>query len=176
MIQSVKNICSSISDQQVLQLFNDKCFKIVDKDKTSAEFCMDNFVVPVDGHSCISIGVDSISGEFELFDNNILTTGSPSIDLVQDSTYVRGILLMVEYPNNDEDGEEINISDKSVEIWIEDAKSLQWKQYSMYNFFSIFSNPKSNNPEDLINRIKIVHSSSEFDVSIKALITYGKVQ
>lgn len=173
-IQKVKDICSSIDDQPILQLFNDKCFKIADKSKTTEEFCISDFAFPTDGHSCISIGVDSIGGEFTLFDNEILTIGSPSLELTENSTYVRGILLYVTYPGNDEDGEEIEISDKSVELWIEDSATLQFKKYSLYNLFCIFSNPKSNDPSDLINRIKIVNPNDKFKVSVRALALYGK--
>lgn len=173
-IPKINETCSPAT-QDILQLFDDKCYKIVKVDKTGAEFCMDDFAFPTDGASCISLEVAVSGDELILFDNEILVSGSPIIDLVKDKIYVRGILLKVTYPTNDTNGEEILIEDKSVDLWIEDAETLVYKKFPIHNFFALFTNPKSNDPRELINRIKIVNPNLLYSVTVSAIIIYGKV-
>lgn len=176
-LNEVSNICDRSGDtQKLLQLFDDKCFKIIDGSDAKSAFCLDDFAFPVDGHSCISIDIEMIGGELVLFDNYVQIIGSPSQDLTQDKQYVRGILLKVDYPSLDDNGEEILITDKKVSLYIEDVDTLQYRRYPMYNLFSLFTNPKSNDPADLINKIKIVNPSDIFNVNISGLLIYGKAQ
>jgi len=175
-IPKINTLCNSSSTQDILQLFDDKCFKVVSGTSTGSEFCLADFAFPVDGTSCMSLSAEMLGGEIVLFDNEILTIGSPVTDLTLDKIYVRGILLKITYPINDDNGEEIDIANKSVELWIEDAETLTYKKYNLYNLFAMFTNPKSNDPTDLINRIKIVNSNSTFNIKVSGLITYGKVK
>lgn len=177
-ISDLTDICSNGSgaSQDILQLFDDKCFKIVSGAEITGQFCMGDFAFPSDGHSCISLNVDVNQGELTLFDNEILSIGSPIIDLTEGKLFVRGILLKVTYPDKDDNGEEILITDKKVELWIEDAETLQYKELPLYNFFALFTNPKSNDPRDLINRIKIVNPNPLYKIKVSGLIVYGKVQ
>jgi len=177
-IPKLNTVCSNdaADNQPILQLFDDKCFKIVDGAKAETSFCLDDFAFPVDGKSCIALEGSMDGGELTLFDNQILTAGSPVLDLMSDSIYVRGIMVKIKYPTNDSNGEEIDIVDKNVEIWIEDAETLDYKKHPLYNLFVMFTNPKSNDPRHLINRIKIVNPNSMYAVSIMALIVYGKVK
>jgi hypothetical protein len=179
MISKVNDICNKdgSTSQEILQLFDDKCFKLVKGADVTGSFCLDDFAFPSDGHICMSMNIEMGGGEeLTLFDNEILTVGSPASELEMNDMYVRGIIIKITYPVNDDDGEEIDITDKSVELWIEDAATLQYKKYSLYNLFSIFTNPKSNDPSDLINRIKIVNPNELFDIKVDGLIIYGKVQ
>lgn len=177
-IPKIDSVCNSTAadNQAILQLFDDKCFKIVEKSKTSGEFCLADFAFPVDGYSCINLDAQMDAGEITLFDNQILTAGSPVLDLTQDSIFVRGIMVKVTYPANDDNGEEIDIADKNVELWIEDAETLAYKEHPLYNLFTLFTNPKSNDPRHLINRIKIVNPNLLYSVKVSALIIYGKVK
>jgi hypothetical protein len=177
-IPKINDVCiNNASDNQaILQLFDDKCFKIVEKEKTSGEFCLPDFAFPVDGYSCINLGAEVDNGEIILFDNQILTAGSPVLDLTSGAVFVRGIMLKVIYPIKDDNGEEIDIVNKSVELWIEDAETLAYKKHPLYNLFALFTNPKSNDPKDLINRIKIINPNLLYTVKISALIIYGKVK
>ena len=175
MIPSISNICNdSTSNQPILQLFNDKCFKIVDKDATTGQFCIGDFAFPADGHSCISIEVGASGSEHMIFDNGLAPIVPPVPDLNSDTSYARGVLLHVTYPTLDINGDELNISDKKVIVSIEDVSSGSFINHPLYNLFTIFTNPKSNDPLDLINRIKIVNPSTLFKVKIKGLIIYGK--
>jgi hypothetical protein len=177
-IPKIDDVCiNNASDNQaILQLFDDKCFKIVQKEKTSDGICLADFAFPVDGQSCITLDADMDSGEITLFDNQILTAGSPVLDLTSGAIFVRGIILKVTYPLNDDNGEEIDITDKNVELWIEDAETLAYKEHPMYNLFTLFTNPKSNDPRHLINRIKIVNPNLLYKVKVSALIIYGTVK
>jgi hypothetical protein len=177
-INKIEAFCENAAsnNQAILQLFDDKCFKIVQKAKTSGDFCIGDFAFPVDGKSCIELDAEMDSGEITLFDNSILTAGSPVLDLTKDAIFVRGIILKITYPQNDDNGEEIDIVDKNVELWIEDAETLGYKEHPLYNLFSLFTNPKSNDPRHLINRIKIVNPNLLYTVKVSALIIYGKVK
>ena len=177
-ISKLTDVCmkSSSASQDILQLFDDKCFKIVSGSSIAGSFCLDDFAFPVDGHSCLGLDVKVSPGELTIFDNEILTTGSPFTDLEEGDVYARGVIIKVTYPTADDDGDEILIGDKKVELWIEDAETLEYKKHPMYNLFMLFTNPKSNDPRDLINRIKIVNPNANYKVSISALIVYGNVQ
>lgn len=176
-INNINSICDRTEDtQKMLQLFDDRCLKIIDGADAKTAFCLNKFAFPVDGHSCISIDIESEGGEIVLFNNDISIIGSPADDLSKDQNYVRGILLNIEYPSLDLNGEEISILDKSVDLYIEDVNSLQYKRYPLYNLFALFTNPKSNDPNDLINKIKIVNPNDNFNISITGLLIYGKVQ
>jgi hypothetical protein len=177
-IPNILSVCNNNADdnQAILQLFDDKTFKIVEGAKTSGTFSLADFAFPVDGKSCIELTATMANGEITLFDNQILTAGSPVIDLIKDAIFVRGIILKVTYPINDSNGDEIDIVDKNVELWIEDAETLEYKEHPLYNLFTLFTNPKSNDPRHLINRIKIVNPNLLYDVKVSALIIYGKVK
>jgi hypothetical protein len=175
-LNEVNNICDkSGANQKILQLFNNKCFTIVDGADSKSVFCLDDFAFPVDGSSCISIDIEMDNGEIILFDNNIELIGSPAEPLVEGKQYVRGILLKIDYPENDNNGEEIDITNKRVELYIEDSELFEYRRYPLYNLFTIFTNPKSNNASDLINKIKVVNPN-DFNISITGLLIYGKVQ
>ena len=112
-------------------------------------------------------------GEIILFDN-ALGAFSPSAVLESEKLYARGIMIRIIYPVNNTDGEEIQLVDKSVKIEIEDSETLTPTQYPLYDFFTIFTNPKSNKASDLINKIKIVNPNLLYNIRVSALILYGK--
>lgn len=174
MIPQLSTVCDKSSSQNILQLFDDKCFKIVEQDKTTGEFCLGGFAFPADGHSCINIEVGASGGEQIIFDNGLAPIVPPVDDLSADTVYARGLLLYVTYPTLDTNGDEIDISDKKVIVSIEDVANASYTDHSMYNLFTIFTNPKSNDPLDLINRIKVINPNVLFKVNIKGLVIYGK--
>lgn len=178
MIPTVDKICSSslADSQDILQLFDDKCFKIVSGKDITGQFCLGDFAFPVDGQGCISINLELDGGEKTIFDNEILSIASPFNELEIGKPYVRAVMLKITYPLDDINGEEINIKDKKVELWIEDAESLEFKKIPLYNLFMIFTNPKSNDPRDLINRIKIVNPHVLYKVKISGLVIYGNAE
>lgn len=174
MLPTLNNICDCCDNNQaILQLFDDKCFKIIEGAGTIGQFCLSDFAFPVDSHSCINFTINS-EEEYSVFDNGIISLGSPSADLLSGNLYVRGVMIKIVYPTNNDDGEEISIVDKNVELWIEDAETLDYKKHPLHNLFILFTNPKSNDPKTLINRIKIVNPNTNFKIKLVGLITYGK--
>lgn len=173
MIPKLNEICDCCdTNQAILQLFNDKCFKVVDGKETRENFCLNDFAFPTDGETCVGLTGTVNGGTVSLFDNQVFLS-SPSQLLESGRLYARGILLKVTYPANDSNSEEILIANKSVRLIIEKADALEAIEYPMYNFFALFTNPKSNSPEELINKIEVVNPNADYPVRINALIVYG---
>jgi hypothetical protein len=172
-LNQVCDCCGGSESQPLLQLFDNKCFKIVDGKTTSGEFCLSDFAFPVDGYSCANLNIELDGGEYTLFDNQ---TGmiSPNAVLETGKLYARGVLVKITYPVNDENGEEILLVDKSINIAIQTADTLVETVYPMYNLFTIFTNPKSNKAEHLINKIKIINPNQDFKIRISALVLFGQ--
>jgi hypothetical protein len=162
--------CGGAGDQQILQLFDDKCFGIVKGKDVSSDFCLKDFAYPLDGHSCVNKEVLPLS-EVLLIDNDLF---SPAEELNVKHVYAKGILLKIIYPEKDDNGEEIAFSDKQVKIILTDEETLTETAYPLYNFFSIFTNPKSINSDSLINKIKVYNNNADFSVRIDALILLSK--
>ena len=178
-IPKIKDICEDCGDHSaILQLTDSKEFGIFEHGFGSQLGSLDlsDFASPVDGHSCTHLQAEINNGELELFNNGITNVGSPAQDLDEGKLYVRGIILKIDYPKLDNNGEEIDIKDKNVQLWIEDAQSLQYKEYPLHNLFTLITNPKSNDASQLINKIKIVNPNALFEVKVNGLITYGKAE
>jgi hypothetical protein len=171
-LDEICTCCGGYPNQPILQLFDDRCFRVVEGKETSGEFCLKDFAFPVDGKSCVGLTVDLDGGEITLFDNQ-LTQVSPSTLLESGKEYVRGILLKVIYPTKDEDGEAVTTDIKNVTLIIENAEPFSSAEYPLYEFFSIFTNPKSNKATDIINKIKIVNPNLKYKIRVSALILYG---
>ena len=99
---------------------------------------------------------------------------SPSQILESGKEYARGILLKITYPIYDNNSEEIALTAKSVKLSIERASDMQSLEYPLHNLFIMFMNPKSNDPEDLINKIEIINPNVDYIVKVSALVLFGK--
>jgi hypothetical protein len=172
-LNEVCDCCGGSEVQPLLQLFDNKCFKIVEGKSTSGEFCLTDFAFPVDGYSCVNLNIELEGGEYTIFDNQIGVL-SPSAELESGKLYARGIMIKVTYPLKDDNGEEIPLVDKSVKLAIETADTLVETQHPLYTLFMTFTNPKSNQAEDLINKIKIINPNLNFQVRISALVLFGQ--
>jgi hypothetical protein len=171
-LNEICECCGGYENQPILQLFDNKCFGIVDGKEISEDFCLKDFAFPTDGYSCIGITVKEggISSEdITLFDNDLPV---PLAILESGKPYVRGILVKVTYPTNDLNSEEIPISDKNVTLEITRYNG-DMTFYPMYNFFSIFTNPKSNDPSQIINKIVLSNSNTNYQIRVSALILFG---
>lgn len=171
-LNDICDCCGGYENQPFLQLFNDKCFKIVDQKDISEEFCLGDFSVAVDGYSCVGLKLEAGGGTLTLFDNQVIIN-SPSQVLESGKAYARGILLKVTYPTYDNNSEEIALNKKSVKILIERASDMQSLEYPLHNLFIMITNPKSNDPEDLINKIEIVNPNQDYVVKVAALVLFG---
>ena len=172
-LNEVCTCCGGNENQPILQLFDNKCFKIVDGKNTSGEFCLNDFAFPVDGYTCIGLNISIDGGEHTLFDNQAGFI-SPSGILESGKLYARGVIVKITYPTNDEDGEEIPFVEKSIQIGLETADTLTETVYPLHNLFMIFTNPKSNKTEDLINKIRIINPNTNYQIRVSALVLFGK--
>jgi hypothetical protein len=168
--------CSTVSVKPLLTLI-EKCFTISDQNKVTAQLCLDDFAYPVDGKQCIGLEVPkSIEGDLDqsitLFDNQI-TVASPVEDLDKNKSYVRGILLKIVYLTEDSNSEEVPLLSKKCFITITNALGEDCT-YPLYNFFSIFTNPETVDPQDFINKIVITNPSIKYSFKVDALIIYTK--
>ena len=168
--------CSTVSVKHLLTLI-DQCFTISDQDKVTAQLCLDDFAYPVDGKQCIGLEVPkSIEGAEDqslvLFDNGITIT-SPVEDLDKNKSYVRGVLLKIVYLTEDENSEEVPLISKKCFITITNALGEECT-YPLYNFFSIFTNPETVDPQDFINKIVVTNPSTKYSFKVDALLIYTK--
>lgn len=172
-LNEICDCCGGNANQPVLQVL-DKCFSIADGKNITGQFCLNDFGFPTDGHSCIGINVDSVHGSKNIFDNEILAF-SPAEDLISGKSYARGVLIKITYPSSDNNGEDLLITNKNVIISIETYDGTT-TEYPLYNFFSIFTNPKSNDPSQLINKIDIINPNADYSVRITALVLFGNAE
>jgi len=172
-LNEVCDCCGGYENQPVLQIFSDNCFRVVEGKDTHGEFCIGNFAFPVDGYSCLALNAEVSGGEITVFDNavNVL---SPSEVLESGKLYARGVMIRIVYPTYNTDGDSLATIDKSVRISIETADTLTTSEYPLYDFFTIFTNPKSNKVEDLINKIKIINTNELYAVRVSGLVLFGK--
>jgi hypothetical protein len=168
-LNEICDCCGGYENQPMLQLFDNKCFGIVDGKDITEDFCMKDFAFPTDGYSCIGITLQEDGGNTVLFDNNL---PFPLAVLESGKSYARGILLKITYPTNDLNSEEILIANKNVVLTIDTYNGVS-TDYPLYNFFSIFTNPKSNDPSQIINKIELSNPNVDYPIRISALILFG---
>ena len=171
-LNDICDCCGGYENQPFIQLFNDKCFKIVDKKDILGEFCLGDISLATDGYQCIGLTVEAGGGTLTLFDNQVIIN-SPSQVLESGKAYARGILLKVTYPTYDNNGEELLLNKKSVTLTIERASDMQALDYPLHNLFIMFTNPKSNDPDDLINKIEIINPNADYVIKVSALVLFG---
>jgi hypothetical protein len=172
-LNEVCDCCGGTESQPILQLFDDRCFRVVEGKDVHGEFCLKDFAFPADGYSCIGLNVDTDGGEILIFDNK-LDTLSPSSELISGELYARGILIRIVYPTYDNNGESLTLADKSMKLYIENGESLAGIELPLYDLFTMFTNPKSNKTSELINKIKVVNPSTKFKIRVVALVIDGK--
>lgn len=171
-LNEICNCCGGTEKQPILQLFDDRCFRIVEGKDVHGEFCLKDFAFPVDGYSCVGLNVDLEGGEIVVFDNK-LETLSPSSSLISGELYARGVLLRIVYPTYNTDGESLTLTDKNVKLYIENGEDLAGVELPLYDLFTTFTNPKSNRADELINKIKVINPNQKFKIRVMALVLYG---
>jgi hypothetical protein len=172
-LNEICDCCGGNANQPVLQVINN-CFSITDGKDILGQFCLNDFGFPTDGHTCIGINVDSDHGTKNIFNNELLVF-SPAGELISGKAYARGILLKIIYPTTDNNGEDIILTNKNVILSIETYDG-NVSEYPLYNFFSIFTNPKSNEPSQLINKIDIINPNTDYSIRISALVLFGNAE
>lgn len=168
-LNDICDCCGGSDNQEILQLFDEKYFGISNGKSVSEEFDLSDFAFPTDGYTCAGLNLEAAGGTHEIFNNNLPI---PMLELQKGKSYTRGLLLKITYPTNDLNSEEIIISDKSVTLTIETFDGIS-TDYPLYNFFCIFTNPKSNDPSKVINKIEITNPNN-YNIRISALILLGE--
>jgi hypothetical protein len=170
-LNDICTCCGGYENQPILQLFDDKCFKIVNTSESGCGFCLGDFAYPVDGHTCLALNVAINGGEVTVFDNVLDPLNTDP--LPSETLYARAALIRIHYPTNDEDGEEIQYVDKSVKVRITNYQGFE-SELPVNDLFTIFTNAKSNAQSDLINKIRIVNPNLNYVVRVTALVLFGK--
>jgi len=173
-LNEICECCGGYENQPLLQLAGNKCFVIANGNETDGEFCLKEFAYPVDGHNCINLNATVSGEEITIFDNQ-LETLAPGDNLTSGKLYARGIMLKVTYPTTDINGEDIPYVDKSIQVITIDSALVE-TEYPLHNLFTIFTNPKSNDPEKVINKIKVYNPNTNYAVRISALVLFGEAQ
>jgi hypothetical protein len=168
-LNDICDCCGGSENQLILQLFGDKTFGITDGTSILEDFSLSDFAMPVDGHTCVGLNIESTGGTHTIFNNNLPI---PLTELESGKDYARGVLLKITYPTNDLNSEEILIGDKSVELEIETFDGIS-TTYPLYNLFIMFTNPKSNDPAKLINKIEIINPNTDYAIRITGLVVFG---
>ena len=168
-LNEICDCCGGYENQPILQLFDNKCFGIADGKEISDDFCIKDFAFPVDGYSCVGMTIKENGGTTTLFNNQLPI---PLVSLESGKAYARGILLKITYPMNDLNSEELSILNKNSILTIETYDGVL-TNYPLYNFFSIFTNPKSNEPSQIINKIELTNPNVDYPIRISALILLG---
>lgn len=174
-LTSLCDCCGSETTQDVLQMFNDGCLKVVEGSKTTEDFCFKDFAFPVDGSTCATVTLEVDGGEHTIYDNDILsyTVPEPDTDFATGLIKARGVMIRIMYPTLDLDGETIPIQDKKVQLQMEDAYGII-STYPLHDLFMHFVNPHSNKAADVINKIKIINSNTNYKVKIHALVILAR--
>lgn len=169
------NVCNSDPKKNALKLI-DRCFTIVQKEKTLATFCeLEKLNYPVDGFSVIDVTICADSS-YRVFDNNLetiqLVDGKYPLSSTKD--YVRGIILWVEYPTVDSTGDEVKPEDMNLEYSIPDNLVQNTATFVFHEFFSHFANPFANDATQLLNKLDLYNPSQTYSVKVKGLVIYTK--
>ena len=170
-LNDVCTCCGGYENQPILQLFEDKCFKVYDGTKLNGEFCLADFAFPVDGHTCTGLNVN-VSDELVIFDNALDPLGVDPLE--SGKLYARGVIIKIVYPTNDVDGDELEYVQKSVKLVMQNSTTFAETEYPLSDLFMIFTNAKSNRREDLINKIKVVNPNSNYAIRVMALVIFGE--
>jgi hypothetical protein len=191
------DICDNNPTKQVLKLV-DRCFTIFNKAQTLAQFCqLTGWIYPVDSYQLINYEV--CAGEtLSVFDNSLDTippySGQVTVpnyplgtdgEFIQadsngnyyilqiDKNYTRGVILYIDYPQLDKNGELIIPANMNSQLSLvnRDLTSLNTQ---IGQFFSHFSNPDTMDANKLINRLEITNPSSTFSIKVSGLIIQVK--
>ena len=170
-LNDICTCCGGYENQPLLQLFDNKCFKIVNSTEFGGEFCLGDFAYPADGHNCLALNVAADGGSITVFDNELDPLNTDPLE--SEKLYARAALIRIYYPTNDKDGEEIPYVDKSVTLRLTNHQGFEF-DVPLNELFTIFTNAKSNVQSDLINKIRVVNPNTNYEIRAVALVLFGK--
>lgn len=168
-LDEICDCCGGYDSLKILQLSDEKCFNIVEGDKTGAAFCLKDFAFLSQNHQCLDVSIKP-GGRLNLF--QVDAVFSPSSVLEDDTQYPRGIMILVKYPSDDINGEEIELKDKTVTLTIVDIEGNELT-IPLHSLYTWFTNPVSGDPADLINSIAVNNPNTDFGVTLQVLVIFN---
>ena len=169
-LDEICDCCGGYESLKILQLFDDKCFKIVEGTSAKSVMCLGDFAFLSENHTCNGSLVPG-GEDIVLFESTLL---SPSSTLIEGKIYARGIMLYVKYPRYKSDGSELALKDKNVKLEITNSNG-EATEYPLHTLFMWFANPISDNSDDLINKIKLINPNIDYEITFESIVIYNKV-
>lgn len=163
------NICEGDPKKRTLKLL-DKCFSIFNKEEQVAAFCeVSKLQYPVDGFSQVDIEVCS-GDTATIFNNNLqsIIAVNGAYPLEAAKTYVRGVILWIQYPTTMDSA----VMQSTVKLF--DRPATGQFNLKTHELFTHFSNPEGTDATDLLNRLDVHNTNTEFSIKVKALIIHTK--
>lgn len=169
--ESYLKLCSSGDNGKATLILNNSCFQVIDQSKTLAQFCaLQGLAYPVDNASTVSIEI--LPGEtLQLFNNG--TNSYISLPLPADKTFVRAVLIFVQYPTTDNNGDDIDPTTKVCNLILTN-QAMSSFTISLGDFFSHFSNPITVDSTQILNELSINNPSTTFPICVQALLVNTK--
>lgn len=169
-LDEICDCCGGYDSLRILQLFDDKCFKIVEGTDTTTVMCLKDFAYLSENHVCNGMVIPA-GEEVTLFETDLV---SPSSELIEGKTYARAIMLKIKYPTEDNTGAELKLKDKTVRLAVTNSEGTE-TDYPLHTLFMWFANPVSDNADDLINKIKLINPNTNYEISFESIVIYNKV-
>lgn len=123
---------------------------------------MATLTTPLDETSEYTIVEITPATVYKLFDNQFDAAVTPTTQTA------RGIMLFVFYPERDDSGVEIEDAIKNVKLKLY-YPTTETFEIPVYEFFSVFNNPMTDDPTQMINKIEVINENA-FDVEISSLV------
>jgi len=164
------SLCDGDSIKNTLKLVNG-CFSIFDREQLLASFCdLKNMTFPVDGFSLLDLTVCANSTE-TLFNNNLQTIAQVNGEypLDEDKAYVRGILLVIQYPANNS----IYATSYNSTITLVDRPTTGTFAIPVGEAFSHFSNADASTATKILNKMTITNPN-DYSIRVKGLLISSK--
>jgi len=170
-LDEICDCCGGYGLLKILQLFDDKCFKIVEGTKTQSVMCLDSFAYLAENHVCNGSVLQS-GEDITLFESTLL---SPAASLIEGKIYPRAIMLLIKYPAEVESGADLALKDKNVTLSITNSNGEE-TDYPLHTLYMWFGNPISDSADDLINKIKLTNPNADYDITFESIVIWNKVQ
>lgn len=170
--EAYRKLCSNGEPGKPYLTLIDETLFILCGAKTLGEFPLffDNY--PVDSKLIVSTQVLP-NEEYTLYDNK-LNLLAPTDPLNPDKQYARAFVLMIKYPDQDDVANQIDYIDKNVYVNLFKNDSIIPMSVPIYNFYSMFNNPVTIMPNEVIDKVTITNPNATYSIYINALIIYVK--
>lgn len=169
------DLCAGQTKKNTLMLF-DRCFSIFKKEEQVAAFCeLANLQYPVDGFQILDMEICSDEAG-TIFNNNLQTIAAVngSYSLSDTKSYVRGIVLAIQYPTTNSLGAEISVADMKSTVRIYNRAATEYFSLPMGDAFIHLTNEETLNANDILNRVDVYNPNVSASIKVKALLIMTK--